>query len=59
MSRLSEGRGRPGEALDDALKIACGDGAVRLVQVQREGKGRQSNTEFVRGFPVAEGAVVG
>ena len=59
MSRLSEGRGRPGEALDDGLKIACGDGAVRLVQVQREGKGRQSNTEFVRGFPVAEGAVVG
>jgi methionyl-tRNA formyltransferase len=59
MSRLSEGRGRPGEALDDALKIACGDGAVRLVQVQREGKGRQSNTEFVRGFPVVEGAVVG
>ena len=59
MSRLSEGRGRPGEALDDALKIACGDGAVRLLQVQREGKGRQSNTEFVRGFPVAEGMVVG
>lgn len=59
MSRLSDGRGRPGEALDAALKIACGDGAVRLLQVQREGKGRQSNTEFVRGFPVAEGAVVG
>ena len=59
MSRLSEGRGRPGEALDDALKIACGDGAVRLSLVQREGKGRQSNEEFVRGFPVAEGAVVG
>ena len=59
MSRISQGSGQPGEALDDRLKIACGDGAVRLVQVQREGKGRQSNTEFVRGFPVAEGAVVG
>lgn len=59
MSRLSSGTGRPGEALDDALKIACGDGAVRLVTVQREGKGRQSNAEFVRGFPVGQGTVVG
>lgn len=59
MSRLSDGRGQPGEALDDTLKIACGDGAVRLVTVQREGKGRQSNDEFMRGFPVAHGAVVG
>jgi methionyl-tRNA formyltransferase len=59
MSRLSSGSGAPGEALDDALKIACGDGAVRLVTVQREGKGRQSSAEFVRGFPVAQGTVVG
>lgn len=59
MSRLSSGSGSPGEALDDSLKIACGEGAVRLVTVQREGKGRQSNDEFVRGFPVAAGTVVG
>lgn len=59
MSRLSHGQGRPGEALDDSLKIACGDGAVRLLQVQREGKARQSNDEFVRGFPVGEGTVLG
>jgi methionyl-tRNA formyltransferase len=59
MSRLSDGQGRPGEALDDHLRIACGDGAVRLSLVQREGKGRQSNEEFVRGFPVAEGSLVG
>lgn len=59
MSHLSSGSGSPGEALDDILKIACGEGAVRLVTVQREGKGRQSNDEFVRGFPVAAGTVVG
>ena len=59
MSRVSEGQGLPGEALDGHLTIACGDGAVRLSLVQREGKGRQSNEEFVRGFPVAEGMVVG
>src|SRR5690606_8971547 len=59
MSRLSEGRGGSGEALDDQLEIACGEGAVRLLQVQRGGKGRQSHDEFTRGFPVASGTVVG
>ena len=59
MSRLAEGSGTPGEALDVQLKIACGDGAVQLLTVQREGKGRQSAEEFVRGFPVAAGRVVG
>jgi len=58
MSCLSQGNGAPGEALDDQLKVACGDGAVRLTLVQREGKGRQSNDEFVRGFPIAAGTVV-
>ena len=58
MSRLEDGSGRPGQTLDDTLLIACGTGAVRLTIVQREGKGRQSNTEFVRGFPVATGAQV-
>lgn len=59
MSRLAEGSGTPGEALDVQLKIACGDGAVQLLTVQREGKGRQSAEEFVRGFPVPAGRVVG
>ena len=58
MSQLADGSGRPGEALDDALLIACGTGAVRLTTVQREGKGRQSNAEFVRGLPVEAGTEV-
>ena len=59
MSRVTDDAGTPGQALDDQLLIACGSGAVRLVTVQREGKGRQSADEFVRGFPVPAGQVVG
>ncbi|WP_029086741.1 methionyl-tRNA formyltransferase [Brevundimonas aveniformis] len=59
MSRVAEGAGSPGQALDDQLLIACGSGAVRLITVQRDGKGRQSADEFVRGFPVPAGRVVG
>jgi methionyl-tRNA formyltransferase len=52
LSRPEAGSGSPGAALDDQLLIACGSGAVRLLQVQREGKGPQDGPTFVRGFPV-------
>jgi methionyl-tRNA formyltransferase len=46
----------PGTALDDHLTIACGDGAVRLTQVQRAGKQPMLAPEFLRGTPVKAGA---
>ncbi len=55
LSRAEPGDGAPGQALDDGLKIACGSGAVRLLQVQREGKGVQDAATFVRGFPIVAG----
>jgi methionyl-tRNA formyltransferase len=55
LSRLESGRGAPGEILDDALLIACGEGAVRVLQVQREGKAAMSADAFLRGQPVAAG----
>jgi methionyl-tRNA formyltransferase len=55
MSRAEPGQGAPGEALDDALLIACGEGAVRLLIVQREGRGPLPAADFLRGVPVARG----
>jgi methionyl-tRNA formyltransferase len=54
-SSLASGSGTPGTALDDTLTIACGEGAVRLVEVQRAGKKAMSAGEFLRGFPVPTG----
>ena len=54
-SRLDAGSGVPGAVLDDALTIACGSGAVRLVEVQRAGKRPQSGDEFLRGFALKAG----
>ena len=59
LSAAAEGDGAPGEVLDGALTIACGDGAVRLVRVQREGRAAQSADEFLRGFPLAPGTRLG
>jgi methionyl-tRNA formyltransferase len=58
MSRISPAAGRPGELLDDALLIACGEGAVRLVTVQRDGRGVQDAETFLRGFPLAAGLIL-
>jgi methionyl-tRNA formyltransferase len=58
LSALAEGEGAPGAVLDDALRIACGEGAVRLLRVQREGKGAQDANIFLRGAPVAPGVTL-
>lgn len=47
-STLAEGDGAPG-TIGDNLTIACGSGAVRLVTVQREGKGAMDAQTFLRG----------
>ncbi len=50
-----EGGGSPGTVLDDQLTIACGDGAVCILQLQRAGKQAMSAEEFLRGAPLAAG----
>ena len=45
-----------GSVLDDALTIACGEGAVRVLEVQRSGRKPMAATEFLRGFPLGPGA---
>jgi methionyl-tRNA formyltransferase len=52
---LAEGSGAPGAVLDDRLTIACGEGAVRLLRVQRAGRQPMSAEEFLRGAAVAKG----
>jgi methionyl-tRNA formyltransferase len=58
LSRVEDARGAPGTLLDDSLLIACGDGAVRLLKAQREGKGVQDADVFTRGFPIAAGTIL-
>jgi methionyl-tRNA formyltransferase len=50
-----EGRGAPGTALDGNLTIACGDGAVRILQLQRAGKQAMTAEEFLRGTSLPAG----
>ncbi|MGE5524277.1 MAG: methionyl-tRNA formyltransferase [Rhodospirillaceae bacterium] len=57
-STRGEGKGVPGTVLDKALTIACGDGAVRLTQVQRAGRQPMAVEEFLRGARVEPGTAI-
>jgi methionyl-tRNA formyltransferase len=47
-----------GTVLDDALTIACGNGAVRLMRLQKAGGKPLDAADFLRGTPVAPGQVL-
>jgi methionyl-tRNA formyltransferase len=55
LSCFEEGNGAPGELLDDGLLVACGEGAVRILRAQREGRAPQDAEAFLRGFPLSRG----
>ena len=55
-ARVAAGEGAPGEALDDALTIACGRGAIQVVEAQRAGKTAMSGEALARGGQIARGA---
>ena len=54
----SAGNGAPGTVLD-GLVVACGEGALRLLRVQRPGRGPMAAEAFLRGMPVPPGTVLG
>ncbi len=55
-SALAAGTGAPGQVIDGDLTIACGQGAIRLVELQRAGKKPMAADEFKRGFALVPGA---
>ena len=50
--------GRPGEVLDDCLSVACGDGYIRPLKVQRAGRGAMTPGELLRGFAIPTGTIL-
>ncbi len=58
-ARPGTGSGRPGTLLDANGTIACGTGALQLLQVQRAGKGAMAADEFMRGARLMPGTVLG
>ncbi len=49
---IADGLGAPGDLLDDRLTVACKQGAIRILELQRAGKQPMKAEEFLRGTPV-------
>jgi len=57
-AQLAEGRGEPGQVLcadGEGIVVACGEGALRLTELQKPGGKRLPAAEFLRGFPIEAG----
>ncbi|WP_137176706.1 methionyl-tRNA formyltransferase [Roseomonas sp. AR75] len=52
------GSGAPGTVLDAAPTIACGEGALRLLRLQRAGRAATDAEAFLRGYPLPAGTVL-
>jgi methionyl-tRNA formyltransferase len=55
---VAEGKGEPGTLVDPAPLVACGEGALRLIEVQRAGRGAVSGAVFMRGAHLTPGDVI-
>jgi len=53
-----QARGEPGAALDDELLVACGQGALRITQLQPAGKAAMDAGAYLRGNPLSAGTVL-
>ena len=51
----ASGSGKPGEVIGDDLTIACGEGALKLLKVQRAGKSAMTAAELLKGFALPRG----
>jgi len=49
---MASGSGEPGTMLDDRLLVACKEGALRIIELQRAGKQPMKAEEFLRGTPL-------
>jgi methionyl-tRNA formyltransferase len=58
-STKGEGSGPPGRVLDDNLTVACGEGAVRIVELQKAGSKAMRAEEFLRGTSLRAGMALG
>jgi len=57
-STQGEGSGSPGTVLDSRLTVACGEGAVRIVDLQKAGGRPMRADEFLRGSALRGGEVL-
>ena len=57
-AEVVEGRGKAGSIINENLTIACGDKALNILEIQRQGKSIMSVSDLIRGFKFKKGIQV-
>lgn len=58
-AEAAPGQGEAGRVIDDNLTIACGEGALRILRLQRAGRAPVAAGDFLRGMAVPVGSLLG
>ena len=57
-AKKSSASGNPGVHLDENLTIACKSDSIQIIEIQRQGKNKQSVKEFLLGKKIASGSIL-
>jgi len=55
---IEAGGAAPGTVIDEKLAVACGEGGLRPLKMQRAGRGAMTPDELLRGFPIPAGTIL-
>ena len=56
--KLSKSNGRPGSVIDKNLTIACKSNSIQILELQRQGKNKQTAKEFLLGKKISIGVIL-
>ena len=57
-TKTSLENGKPGHILDENLTVGCGSGSIKILELQRQGKNKQTSKEFLLGNKIDKGTII-
>ena len=54
-AKIENQSGDPGKIIDNKLMIACKDGAIKILEIQKQGKSKQKIDQFLMGNKIKQG----
>jgi len=57
-AKISPAKGKSSLVLDESLTVACGKNSIQILELQRQGKKKQSTKEFLLGNKIKKGSVL-
>jgi len=57
-AKISTANGKPGSILDENLTVACKSNSIQILELQRQGKNKQTTKEFLLGKKISNGSIL-